>query len=142
MSNIQPEVLKTLRSAALDKINQGKKRTHSVNLDFTEYDPSFTGRITFHYPTQLESIQIGVTKAGLLGGLTGSVDVLTENTAHIIATLDIVIDEKPDWFDANNIDLDYDILERVFIEFNNWRDSFRKGRRESEPQGDSQATQG
>lgn len=137
MSNIQPEVLKTLRSNALQKINQGKRRTHTFNVDFSDINPKFVGRFTVHYPSQMERLQIGALKSQLLGGNL-NVDTLTDNIATIISTLDVVLDDHPDWFDPFSDELDYDIMEAVYLEYIQWVNSFRKRDRASQPQGDSQ----
>lgn len=133
--NIQPEVLRTLRSDALHKVNQGKRRTHAFNVDFTEYNPEFHGKFIVHYPTQLERLRIGVTKSELLGGHT--VDVTTDNIAHITATLDTILDMKPDWFDMDNEELDYNMLEAIYMEYLNWANSFRTFVGTSTNKGDS-----
>jgi hypothetical protein len=137
MATIEPNVLKTLRSDLLKKVNEGKKRTHSFNVDYTDINPTFLGTFSIHYPSQLERMQIGVTKSALLGG-NMPVDVLTDNIAHIAATLDSIIDSKPDWFDVGNPELDYDILRAVYEECNNWIDSFRKPITPNNPEADSQ----
>lgn len=126
MSEIRPEVLKTLRAdTALQGINQGTKRTHSFNAEFTEYDESFVlGRFVMHHPSAMERLQIGVTKSQLLGGIV-PLDVMTDNLATIISTLDIVIDEKPNWFNVYDSRVDYDILESVYKEYIEWSNSFR-----------------
>jgi hypothetical protein len=137
MANIQPEVLKTLKSDILTKVNQGNKRTHSFYADFTEVNPKFIrSKFTVHYPSQLEKLQIGVTKSSLLGGNL-NVDTMTDNIAHIISTLDTVVDVKPDWFDVGDPDLDYDIMEAVFYEYMEWVNSFRKPTKPSANEGDS-----
>lgn len=119
------EPLKTLRSRNLAEVNKGKRRTHTFRVDFTDINPDFVGTLTVHHPTQLERIQIGITKANLLGGLT-NVDVMTDNIAHVISTLDVVLDDKPQWFDIDSDELDYEILESVFLEYVEWMNSFRR----------------
>lgn len=141
MANVEPEVLKTLRSSALGKVNQGKRRTYSFYAEFTDIDSKFKrGKFVVHYPSVFERMQIGVTKAALLGGGGLSVDVLTDNIAHIIATLDNVVDEHPDWFDVGDEDLEYDILEAVFTEYQNWVNQFRTGTQQPDTSGDSEDT--
>ena len=138
MSNVQPEALKTLKSNTLNKINLGKRRTHTFNVDFSDIDPEFVGKFTLHYPSQIERLQIGVTKSALLGGNL-NVDTRTDDIAHIIATLDVVTDVSPSWFDVTDDRVAYDILESVFIEYMNWVDSFRKRPEASNDTGSSQA---
>jgi hypothetical protein len=125
MGNVNEEVLKTLRSRNLGSINMGKKRTHMFNVDFTDINPNFTGKFTVHHPSQLEKLQIGITKSALLGG-NFAVDTSTDNIAHIVATLDVVLDAKPDWFDIDDPEVDYDILEQIYMEYLDWVNAFRK----------------
>ncbi len=141
MSTIQPTVLKTLRLESLAKINQGKRRTHMVQADFTDVNPGFVGNITFHYPSQLERIQIGVTKSALLGGNL-DVDVVTNNIAFIAATLDTVLDAKPDWLDMDNPDLEYEVLLAIYNEYETWVSSFRRTAKPDTDSGDSTGTGG
>jgi hypothetical protein len=127
MTEIKPEVLKTLRSEdTLLKIKQGKRRTHTFKVDFSEINEKFVGTFTVHHPSQMERLQVGVLKAQLLGGVA-PLDVMTDNIATIISTLDVVLDDKPDWFDVFDDELDYEILEAVYLEYINWVNSFRKG---------------
>lgn len=121
--DIKQENLKVLRSKALSDINQGSKRVHSFRADFSDVNPKFTGLFTVHYPTQMERLRIGVLKATLLGNQI--VDVGTENLAIVMSTLDTVIDEKPEWFDMDNIELEYEMIETVYLEYLDWVNSFR-----------------
>lgn len=123
MDNIKQEKLKVLRSGALNQINQGCRRQHSFDTDYTDINPAFKGRFTVHHPTQMERLRMGVLKASLLGNQM--VDVQTENLAIVISTLDTVLDEKPDWFDMDTEDLSYDIMEAVYMEYLDWVNSFR-----------------
>ena len=116
--------LTKLRTLGLANINMGMKRTHTIQLDYSDIDPAFTGAISFHYPSQLESIRIGVIKSGLTGGL--EVDIATNNTAHILSTLEVVIDNKPEWFTVDDPRIDYAILEEVYMQYLNWTNTFRR----------------
>lgn len=137
MSSIQNEELKVLRSRTLANINQGAKRTHSFMVDYSEVNPEFKGRITVHYPSQLEKLKMGVTKSSLLSGMISGVDVATDNLATIISTLDVVLDESPSWFNVDNVEVEYHMFEEVFLEYVNWVNSFRTGHKEEQPIGDS-----
>lgn len=138
MAEIRPEVLKTLRpEETLQKINQGKRRTHSFALDYREYDESFTGSITVHYPSQMEKLQMGIIKTQLLGGIP-PIDILTDNIASIVSTLEVVVDSKPSWFDPFSDTLEYEILESVYVEYLNWVNSFRKSSKPVNNEGDSE----
>lgn len=133
---IKQETLKTLRSNTLQGVNQGKKRIHSFNVDFSDVDPKFTGTFVVHHPSQMERLQIGVIKSSLLGGNL-EVDLLTDNIATIISTLEVVLEERPDWFDPFSDDLDYEVMEAVYLEYTQWMNTFRKQRSRSGHEGDS-----
>jgi len=134
--HVTPSILKTLRSNTLSKINQGKRLTHAFNVDFSDIKEGLTGTFMVHKPTQIERLQIGVNRSILLGGNI-EVDTITGNIAFMIATLDTVLDSKPDWFDVDNPDLDYEIMLSVFNEYDDWVNSFRKTATASVPKGDS-----
>lgn len=132
------EVLRTMRLDTLNKINQGNTRTLSIPVDFsTEEHPNFKGVVVVKHPSQMETIRIGQVRAQLLGGLP--VDTHTDNIAYIIATLDTITVEAPEWFNAYSPDIDYDMLEYVFIEYSNWVESFRKGSRGEQHISDSES---
>ena len=139
--SIQPTVLKTLRLESLAKINQGKKRTYEFNVDFKEVNPEFVGKVVVHYPSQIERIQIGVTRSALLGGNL-EVDVITNNLAFMAATLDTVLDSKPDWLDMGNPDLEYEVLLAVYEEYEKWVSSFRRTAGTNSDTGSSTGTGG
>jgi hypothetical protein len=142
MANTKPEVLKTLTSErTLQKVNQGKRRTLVIPLDFSEIDEKFVGKYQVHHPSQMERLQVGVIKSQLLGGIV-PLDTMTDNIATIIATLDVVTDEKPDWFDVYDDEFDYDIMEAVFMEYMEWVNSFRKGTGKDTDKGTSENKQG
>lgn len=136
MANIKPEVLKTLRLDTLQKINQGNRRTHTFQVDFSEVNENFVGSFTVHHPSQMERMYVGSIKSQLLGGNL-QVDLMTDNIATIVATLDVVIDSKPEWFNPYSSEIDYDILEAVFLEYTGWLNSFRKRPTDIKPKGDS-----
>lgn len=140
MSKVQGQPLKTLSNErALQQINQGTRRTHRIEIEIERGDETLKGTVVVHHPSQMERIQIGVLKAHLLGGLPSSaVDQMTENLVTIIATLDIATSSAPDWFNVYAEDIDYDLLEGVYIEYMNWVKTFRTGTRAKSSEGTSQ----
>lgn len=141
MADIKPEALKTLRSEVHAEVLRGTKRTHSFNADFKEYDEKFVGKFTVKHPSLMDSIQIGVTKTALTGGIEIT-EVYAQNLVTIIATLDVVLTERPDWFNPNDPDLPYEVLEAVFLEYLDWQKSFRKPSGPSGPESSSEHTGG
>ena len=124
MAEKQEQLLKVLQG-----VQEGKKRTHKFHLDFTEdYGDEFEGWFTVHHPTQLENLRIGLLQSQITGGIP-PMDQRTDNLVLILATLDVVLDDKPTWFDASNPDLEYEMLETVYLEYLKWVDNFRKSRK-------------
>lgn len=117
-------------------IAQGKGRILEEIIDFTDIEAGLKGTFKFHHPTVFDRLQIGITKTQLLQGFEGSVDVITDNIAHMTATLTYVLDESPEWFKINEI-YDYEILDRVYETYNTWYRSFRTGSTETNDSGDS-----
>lgn len=135
MSQTEPQLLRILQG-----INQGNKRTHTFNVDFSEkFGEKFKGKFTVHYPSQMEVMRIGILQSQLLGGVA-PMDARTDNLVFIISTLDTILDTAPDWFNIMDPDLEYEMLEGVYREYANWKDSFRRGAKQDntgEVSGDS-----
>jgi len=129
------ENIKTITLNTLQEVNEGDARTYSFKADFTDVDPKFKGRFTVHHPSMMDELAIGRLYAGLKGGMV--VDQHTDNIATIISTLDIVLDEKPEWFNVGNDKVDYPIWEAVYLEYQKWVESFRKPNKADNNEGDS-----
>ena len=136
MSNINTEVIKTLKSDSLQKINQGKRYTHAINVDFSDIGEGLVGRFVFHRPSQMEVLRMANIKSSLLGGMP-ALDTHADNLAIIISELEVVVDYRPDWFNIFDPDLSYDIMESVYMEYRKWVDSFRKSSKAVGNTGDS-----
>lgn len=118
------------------QVQAGKKRIHTVQIDLSDIDPEYVGTFKFHHPTVIERMQIGVMKSKLLDGLEGRVDLITDNIAHMTATLENVLDSSPDWFNVNNV-FDYEVLDTVYEEYINWYNSFRRSSARNDDGNDS-----
>jgi hypothetical protein len=90
----------------------------------------------------MDKIQIGITKTALTGGMEITSDVIAQNLVTIISTLDVVVTERPEWFNPNDPDLPYEVMEAVFLEYLNWQDTFRKPSGPSGPESNSEHTGG
>jgi len=123
------------------QIQMGKGKTLTTQIDLSnlgEGYEKFIGKFTFHYPTLMERMRIGVIKANFLGNTpAGTVDMLTDNIAHMTATLSVVVDNAPDWFKLDFLE-DYDVLESIYDKYFEWYSSFRNKSAGSDNQGDSQ----
>lgn len=129
------ENIKTITLNTLQDINEGDARTYTFKADFTDVDPEFKGKFTVHHPNMMDELAIGRLYATLKGGM--HVDQYTDNIATVISTLDVVLDEKPEWFHVGNSKVDYPIFEAVYLEYRNWVESFRKPNKTDNDEGDS-----
>lgn len=127
--------LKTLRLENLQKINLGNRRVKSISVDFSHINPKFVGTFVVHHPSQIENIEIGVIRAELLNGNL-NVDEMTDNLVTSISSLEVVLDSYPEWYNPFDPELDYEILEHLFVEYIKWVNSFRL-QRTTKPTGDS-----
>jgi hypothetical protein len=116
-------------------IQQGKGRTKDFDINLTEIDEKYVGRFKVHHPSIIDKMNIGVLKTKMLQGL--AVDVVTDNIAHMTATLTFVLDDFPEWFKVNEI-YDYEVLEAVYDEYAEWYNSFRKPSGNADDKGDSE----
>lgn len=122
--SVQNIGLEKLMSRNLANINMGNQRKHTIPVDFSSVEETFVGSVVVHYPSQIERLRIGVLKSSMLGGV--EVDVPTNNIAHIMSTLDVVIDSKPEWLDVNDPRIEYEMLEHIYLQYHEWCDTFRR----------------
>lgn len=122
--SVQGIGLSKLLSQNLANINMGNKRAHTITVDFKHIDESFVGNVVVHYPSQIEKMQMGVIKSSMLGSM--DVDVTTNNIAHILSTLEMVIDSKPEWLNADDPRVEYEIFEEIYLQYHEWCNTFRR----------------
>ncbi|BAK52962.1 tail assembly chaperone [Bacillus phage SP-10] len=116
----------------------GTGRQLTKDLDFTEFDPKYTGRFIFKHPTVLDQMNIDVLKTQMLQGFE-TPSIIADNIAHMSSTLTVVLVEAPEWFKINEI-YDYEILDRVYEEYLQWYRTFRRKDRQGNTQGDSKTS--
>lgn len=122
------------------QILQGKNNKLVKQIDLSDIHKDWVGTFVFHYPSLMEQVQIGVMKAKMLDGVpVNSVDTLTDNIAFMTATLHVVMDSAPEWFNLDKLD-DFTALFRVYNEFAQWRESFRQTNNENADKGNSEAS--
>jgi hypothetical protein len=116
-------------------IAEGSNRTKDFSIDLSDIDPKYVGKFKVHHPTVIDKMNIGVMKTKMLQNL--QVDIITDNIAHMTATLTFVLDVFPDWFKVNEI-YDYEVLEAVYDEYAEWYNSFRKPSANADDKGNSE----
>lgn len=109
------------------EILKGNKRETIKEIDLTTIDKRYIGDFKFKVPSLMEKMRIGIVKAGFLKGMNeSSLDVITQNIAHMTATLTVVCTDYPKWFNLDEVD-DYIVLETVYDTYLEWENSFRTG---------------
>lgn len=135
MAIVNEELLKNLH-----RINMGKKATNTFTMDFSDINPEYVGSFTVHHPSQMEQLQVGILTSVLLDGKGTTVDVMTNNTALVIANLEVVLDVHPTWFDVYSDNIDYGMMEKVYLVYLSWMKTFRDKSKTSVISEDSQVT--
>lgn len=109
--------------------------THTFNVDVTvPSGENFKGSFSVHRPTIGERIRIGVQEGRELQGLA-NVDFLTSNLAHILATLDVVVDSNPVWWKPRDL-VDLEVMQAVYDKYIDYLQGFQ-GTPKQEPQATS-----
>jgi hypothetical protein len=107
------------------EVQQGTAKKLPTQIDLTTLEPTWVGNFIFRYPSLMDRMKIGVMKTSLLNGMSlAGIDNEVDNIAYMMATLTVVMESAPDWFQLDVLE-DYDALDRVFEEYAKWRDSFR-----------------
>jgi len=90
--------------------------THSFTIEMSgSTGEIYAGSFTVHRPTMGEMMRIGVAEAQQLGGLS-NVDVSTSMLAHMIATLEVVVDLSPTWWKPRDM-RDVEVVQAVYEKY-------------------------
>lgn len=73
---------------------------------------TFKGTFALHRPTIGERLKIGVLEAQKLGGLA-NIDAYTSGIAHMVATLEVVVDKAPVWWKPEEL-RDLEVMQAVW----------------------------
>jgi hypothetical protein len=99
--------------------------THSFTISYkNSKGEEFSGSFTVHRPTIGELMRIGVKEASELGGLT-NVDINTSIIAHMLASLDVVVDMKPEWWKPREM-RDLEVLQEVYEKYLDYLRTFQQ----------------
>lgn len=98
--------------------------TFSIDMSDSTTGEPFVGSFTVHRPTMAELMRIGVSEARELGGLA-NVDLETSMLAHMIATLETIIDLSPDWWKPREI-RDVEVVQAVYGKYLDYLREFQK----------------
>lgn len=123
--------------ALLDASQREMRFTQKVNVGGIDKTGIFVAGI----PTISQRIQIGVTRAKMLGGVANqSVDNFTDDLAFMVAYLQVVIKEYPSWWEIENMD-DVIAIREMFTKVSDWVNSFqRKNKKHTDATNSSTTT--
>lgn len=115
-----------LQAEILSGIIDPDTRTYTMQKDISIAGAKRTGTFRFRYPTIADRIRQGVLQSRFLGGVSvDSLDVVTYNIAYAMAFLASVSVQLPKWFKFEDME-SVDELQEMFVEVNNFVDSFRR----------------
>jgi hypothetical protein len=115
----------TEKLTAKTETNVDLRNTHTFKIDKRmPYGATYEGTFTIHRPTVGEKMKIGVLEAMELGGMN-NIDNLVSGLAHIVATLDVIIDDHPIWWEPRKL-RDVEVIQAVWEEYINYLNEFQK----------------
>ena len=106
------------------KKNVDLRNTHTFKIDMKlASGETFEGTFTIHRPTIGERINIGILEAQRLGGLS-NVDLYTGGLAHMLATLEIIVDDYPTWWKPQDL-RDVEVIQEVYQKYIDYLNTFQ-----------------
>jgi hypothetical protein len=97
---------------------------YSFTISFTSAQgQDFSGSFTVHRPTLGEQMRIGVKAAQDLGGLA-NVDIVASMVAQMIATLEVVVDQHPEWWKPREL-REMEVLRMVYDKYQDYLQEFQ-----------------
>lgn len=125
--NSTEEILKNVPDGnAIEKATESIMSQHNRRLTIPVDMNGYQGEFVVKYPSLKDKMNVGILRSKLTGGVPiQQLDVLTDNISYMSATLMVVTISAPKWFDIEIMD-DYEVLDYVFTEYNNWVNSFRR----------------
>lgn len=114
-------------------ISSQDARKHAFEITLEVDGEEKTGTFKAVYPSIFQRIEIGKRRAALLKGVSmESLDQFTYDLVYEVACLEVLLTEKPDWFDMKNM-YEVEPIGKVFGEVMDWINSFRKSDPVSDP---------
>jgi len=106
------------------KKNVDLRNSHTFKIEMKmPSGEEFSGSFTIHRPTIGERITIGVLEAQRLIGLS-NVDLYTGGLAHMVATLETVVDDAPIWWKPQDL-RDVEVIQEVYTQYINFLNTFQ-----------------
>ena len=124
-SNNETNVNEQLRKAT-QIVTDKEARTCTFTKTYKVHGRNKTGTFTFKYPSLVDRMQIGVSRAKMLDGVSEkSLDRVTSDLTYMIAYIGKLCIKQPKWFNLNTLE-EYEIISDLFEEASNWVSTFRQ----------------
>lgn len=115
----------------MEKLLLASERKHEFTIEGKVQGTDVKGQFKCKYPSVLDEIQIEVQSSNLIREANPStLSNATYDVSYMIAYNNVLLEEKPQWYDLDILD-NYQIIIEVYNEIKNFVDNFRKGNEQS-----------
>lgn len=113
------------------------KRHHKFHIKTKIFGKEVEGDFICKFPSVLDSLKIQVQASKYVEGVdTADLFETTLIQALELATIDVLLIKKPEWYDPSEID-DYEVISQVHKEIQDYTRTFREQLHQREDSGNS-----
>lgn len=113
------------------------KRHHKFHIKTRVFGKEVEGDFICKFPSVLDSLKIQVQASKYVEGVdTADLFETTLIQALELATIDVLLIKKPEWYDPSEID-DYEVISQVHKEIQDYTRTFREQLHKGADSGDS-----
>lgn len=113
------------------------KRHHKFHIKTKIFGKEVEGDFICKFPSVLDSLKIQVQASKYVEGVdTADLFETTLIQALELATIDVLLIKKPEWYDPSEID-DYEVISQVHKEIQDYTRTFREQLHQGTDSGDS-----
>lgn len=113
------------------------KRHHKFHIKTKIFGKEVEGDFICKFPSVLDSLKIQVQASKYVEGVdTADLFETTLIQALELATIDVLLIKKPEWYDPSEID-DYEVISQVHKEIQDYTRTFREQLHEGKDSGNS-----
>lgn len=124
----------------MEKLLLESARYHDFTIKGKVLGKEVEGTFKAKYPSVLDEIQIQVESSNLIKDANPeTLSNATFDITYMIAYNNVLLKEKPEWYDLNVID-NYNVIIEVYNEISKFVDNFRNGNERNSDSTDSNET--
>ena len=113
------------------------KRHHKFHIKTKVFGKDVEGDFICKFPSVLDSLKIQVQASKYVEGVdTADLFETTLIQALELATIDVLLIKKPEWYDPSAID-DYEVISKIYNEIQEYTRTFREQLHKGADSGDS-----